>query len=90
MWLVVSPLITEVIMGVDFLKDHRASIGLNNRCLHLAGQGCSVPLQELPDTSTSTSHKVCISGKIDMPLSSGLEVMAKVDESVGEGNWVME
>ena len=81
---VVSLLITEAIMGIDFLKDHRASIDLKNGCLH------PVPLQEPPERSTSTTHKVCTVSKIEMPPSSKLDIMAKVDKSVGEGTWVME
>ena len=76
--------------GVDFLKEHRASIDLENRHLHLAGQGGPVPLQEPPECSTSIIHKVCIVNKIEMPPNSELEVMARVDESVGEGTWLME
>ena len=57
---------------------------------HLAGRGHPVPLQEPPERSTSTTHTVCVESKIEIPPSSELEVMAKVDESVGEGTWVME
>ena len=77
-------------MGVDFLKEHRASINLENRRLHLVGQGGPVPLQEPPEWSTSIPLKVCIVNKIEMPANSKLEVMAKVDVLVGEGTWLME
>ena len=45
--LVVSPLNTEAILGMDFLKEHRATIDLGNEELHLGGRGCAIPLQNL-------------------------------------------
>ena len=85
--MVMSPLITGAFLVVDFIKNHRDSIESKNRSLHLAGRGSPVPLKEHPERSTSTT---CIVSKIEMLPSSGMRVMAKMDESVGEGTWVME
>ena len=87
---VVSQLITEAIMGVDFFKGRRGSKDLKKRCFYLAGRRGPVPLQEPPERSTSKTHKVCIVSKIEMPPGSKLEIIAKVDESVCEGTWLME
>ena len=46
---VVSPLTTEAILGLDFLSQHRASIDLVDKKLHLAE--CSLSLRE-PDSVT--------------------------------------
>ena len=43
---VVGPLPSEAILGLDFLIDQQASINLSNKTLHLRERGCDILLQD--------------------------------------------
>ena len=42
----VSPLTTEAILGLDFLREHKALIDIPQRQLYLGDKQCTLPLRE--------------------------------------------
>ena len=84
--LVVSPLTTEAILGLDFLQHHVATIDLGRKEL-LIGQESSLhmPLCRLPLGRPG----VCLVEPVHIPRCSELLVMGSTEES-GEGTSILE
>ena len=80
--LVVSPLYTEAILGMDFLKEHRATIDLGNEELHLGGpRVCHTPAEP------SCEHSRCsvgINAVEEKNHPCGGVVMAGAGNTLGE------
>ena len=87
---VVSPLTTEAILGLDFLKEQRASIDLAQEKLYLAKQRCTVPLIEPSPRLADNRVKVRMIATVQIPPCSELEVMACLEEPVEQGTWLLE
>ena len=89
---VVSPLITNAILGVDFLRKHRACIDLPSQHLILTDQGTNLPLL-LPEqfSPAEATVNVCISERMEIPPASEVEILAQVDEHRElSGTWLLE
>ena len=85
---VVSPLTSEAILGLDFLKRHRARIDLENKQLHLTD--CTLPLREL-EPVTAVKRKVRAERTAEVPPFSVMEVIAYLKEPVEESTmWFLE
>ena len=89
---VVSPLTTEGILGLDFLKDQRAVINLESEELLLQAQGVTLPLRQSTQSPTSLGQiKVKVRRNISVPAYSELEVMAHLEDPVHPGlTWTLE
>ena len=86
---VVSPLTTEAILGLDFLTENGAQIDLASRTLQFS-DGPTVSLHELSSTLSSQKVKVRVEKTTRIPPRSELEIMACLDEKVGHGTWLLE
>ena len=88
---VVSPLTTEAIIGLDFLKDHKAQIDLPNKKLYLRGSQ-AIPLQEQSECIAIPCRRVKVRTKrtTRLPPRSEMEVLACLDEAVEQGTWMLE
>lgn len=87
--LVVSPLTTEAILGLDFLQEHRATIDLGNRKLLIGrDQGTSVPLHK--PSQRAASLRVHLVDVVHIPPCSEVLVMAGTTEPIGEGTYLVE
>lgn len=88
---VVSPLTTEAIIGLDFLKDHKAQIDLPNKKLYLRGSQ-AIPLQEQSECTAIPCRRVKVrtKGTTRLPPRSEMEVLACLDEAVEQGTWMLE
>ena len=87
---VVSPLTSEAILGVDFLQKEHASIDLSDTRLHLKERGCDILLRapaSLPERGDS--HLVQSTATVEVPPHSTLQIMGKVEAPV-EGVWLLE
>ena len=85
---VVSPLTTEAILGLDFLSQHRASIDLVDKKLHLAE--CSLSLRER-ELATGGRRRVRAEKTTEIPPYSMIEVIGCLDEPVDPGTaWLLE
>ena len=85
---VVSPLTSEAILGLDFIKRHRARIDLENKQLHLTD--CNLPLREL-EPVTAVKRKVRAERTAEVPPFSVVEVIAYLKEPVEESTtWLLE
>ena len=85
---VVSPLTIEAILGLDFLSQHRASIDLVDKKLHLAE--CSLSPRE-PESATGGTRRVRAEKTTEIPPCSMMEVIGCLDEPVEPGTaWLLE
>ena len=90
-FVVVSPLTSEAILGIDFLHTQQAMIDLGQGKLLLQASGCDIPLGNPGPTASSpvTEQPVRIANTVEVPPRSVMEVSAYVNESA-EGVWLVE
>ena len=87
---VVSPLTSEAILGLDFLQEQRASIDLGCQTLHLKESGCDIALQHpAPVSLCSAEQQVRTANTVEVPPHSRMEIAASVETTV-EGTWLLE
>ena len=87
---VVSPLTSEAILGVDFLQDQQAVIDLGRKSLCLKESGCDLLLDGPPPASSCTrSQQVRTVATVEVPPRCVMEVSAYL-ESAAEGVWIVE
>ena len=88
---VVSPLTTEAILGLDFLHQHGAQIYLPGRKISLTDQGITLPLRA-PPNRLAPSSRIAVQAieKIELPPLSMTEIMGRVDTPDVEGTWLLE
>ena len=83
---VVSPLTSETILGLDFLQGQQASIDLATKTLSLKGGGRALPLRDPtytpPPARGNAEVTVRAVGTIEVPPRSELEIAASLDTSV--------
>ena len=87
---VVSPLTSEGILGLNFLQQQKAVIDLSNRKLHLERDGHDIPLAnptQLKDHPTEPQVRALRT--VEVPPRSFLEVTGCLDAAV-DGIWVLE
>ena len=88
--LVVSPLTSEAILGLDFLMEYQASIDLPSRTLHLKERGCNIPLQDPTMLHKATSELTVRAVRtVEVPPCSTLQVTGDIGKGV-EGAWLVE
>ena len=90
---VVSPLTSEAILGLDFLQEQQASINLAARTLSLKGGGRVLPLRDPayvpPPPRAHTEVPVRAMRMVEVPPRSELEIAARLDTPV-EGVWLLQ
>ena len=87
--LAVSPLTSEGILGLDFLKKHQATIDMKNRQLLLGSCNCTHSLVEAR-TPPIAKPTVCAITTISIPPNREVEVMAHLSQPVQGGMWLLE
>ena len=87
---IVSPLTSEAILGLDFLKEHRALIDIPQKQLYLRDKQHTLPLRESSHAPLATRVRVHIENTTRIPPRSEMEVMACLEQEVGEGMWLLE
>ena len=85
---VVSPLTSEGILGLDFLQRQKATIDLEFEQIRLQVPGITIPLR----TSAPSSRRVGVRAvsNLDVPARTELEVMACLDIPVESETWIVE
>ena len=86
---VVSPLTSEAILGLDFLRRHDAVIKAKEKQLTLGGNECVLPLSEANSLSSSSYLPIRAVETIEVPPYSEMEVMATVEQPAA-GVWLLE
>ena len=88
---VVSPLTSEAILGLDFLQEHQATIDLDTKRLHLKRRGFDVPLKDPMSMGVCEHIKVRVHAAktVELPPLSEQEVMASLEVPV-EGVWLLQ
>ena len=87
---IVSPLTTEGIVGLDFLQKEKASIDLDKEQIYLPERNCTLPLHKPAPTSKDIAVKVRLEGTIEVPAYSEIEVMACLEEPTSGETWLLE
>ena len=87
---VVSPLTTEAILGLDFMRQYNVSIDLGNAELDIGKSG-PIPIKQ-PDLAKSVAGigRVCLEKSIKLPPFSEQVVMAHVEGLPLEGPCIVE
>lgn len=90
---IVSPLTSEAILGIDFLQAQRARIDLGQGSLYLRESGCEIPLStsESGQIQCVDSQQIRLSNTVELPPRAIMEVMGGFEVQVGgtclvEGN----
>ena len=87
---VVSPLTSEAILGLDFLQRQRALIDLDRPRLCLKESACNIPLQSPSLTTEDTiDRKVRCTNTVEIPSRSVLEITGSLETSK-KGTWLIE
>ena len=86
---VVSPLTSEAILGLDFLRKQQACIDLTSRRLHLKQSGCDIPLQDPMLLHTTSGHNVCSTATVEIPPRSTMHISGSTDTPL-DGAWLLE
>ena len=87
---VVSPLTSEAILGIDFLQAQQALIDLGRGTLQLRRSGCDILLDAPTPTKYFTgTQQVCISSTIEIPPRVIMTVCAHFETPV-DGVWLLE
>ena len=86
---VVSPLTSEAILGLDFLQKQQACIDLTSRRLHLKQSGCDIPLQDPMLLHTTSGHNVCSTATVEIPPRSTMHISGSTDTPL-DGAWLLE
>ena len=86
---VVSPLTSEAILGLDFLRRHDAVIKVKEKQLTLGGNDCVLPLSEANSLSSSSYLPIRAVETIEVPPYSEMDVMATVEQPAA-GVWLLE
>ena len=87
---VVSPLTSEAILGLDFLQRQRALIDLDRPRLCLKESACNIPLQSPSLTTEDTvDRKVRCTNTVEIPPRSVLEITGSLETSK-KGTWLIE
>ena len=87
---VVNPLTSVAIQGIDFLQGQQAVIDLGRRRLCLRESGCDIPLDEpAPMQSCAHNQQVRASNTVKVPPRCIMEISAYVETAV-DGVWLVE
>ena len=88
--LVVSPLTSQAILGIDFLQAQKATIDLGHRLLHLRESSCDIPLVTPESTPLPMIEQhVRIANTVEVPPRCMMEVTSRVETDV-ELVWLVE
>jgi hypothetical protein len=83
---VVSPLTSEAILGLDFLMEQQASIDLTSKTLHLRERGCNIPLQDpTKPLETTDMFPVHAAMTVEVPPRSTLQVAGSIPNRLDSG-----
>ena len=85
--IIVSPLTTEAIIGLDFLRQYNARIDIAKQELQLGEQ--TLPLKQ-PTRQTDNEVKVRAETTTRIPPRSEMEIMACLEAETGPGTWLLE
>ena len=88
--IVVSPLTTEAILGLDFLRLHEATINVKKKQLRLGDHGPMLALGERQRSTGEKRPRVRARETIELPPCSEVEVIAHVEPPIEGGTWLME
>ena len=87
---IVSPLTSEAILGIDFLQGQQAVIDLGHRRLCLKESGCEIQLHSAsPIQSCTHTQQIRTVDTVEVPPRCIMEVAAYCETAV-EGVWLVE
>ena len=87
---VAEPLTAEAIMGLDFLEKNKCVIQADRRILTFARDGISVPMIRPSTQPHAARISVNLIQPLQIPACSEQEVMARMEEKICGGTWMIE
>ena len=87
---VVDPLTSPAILGLDFLMDQQATISFSDRTLQLKEEGCKFALEE-PPTHGGPATKLTVrsAATVEVPARRSMHIQGTVT-GAKEGLWLLE
>ena len=87
---VASPLTSEGILGLDFLKKQKVLIDLESERIFLREQDLSIPL--CTPTAATRSRRIGVRAisNLEVPARTEVEVTMRLDAAVESGTWLLE
>ena len=76
---IVSPLTSEAILGLDFLQEQQATIYLASKKLRLRGSGCDLTLRDSTPLRVRSEQPVLAVRMVEVPPCSVLEIEASIE-----------
>ena len=86
--LIVDSLVSESILGLDFLQENGCTIDLVKGCLQLAKSGVSISVGQQQEGPLQVT--VQLTSKICIPPRSEIENLARMQHSIDGGTWLLE
>ena len=86
--LIVDSLVSESILGLDFLQENGCTIDLVKGCLQLAKSGVSISVGQQQEGPRQVT--VQLTSKICIPPRSEIEILARTQHSIDGGTWLLE
>ena len=83
--LIVDSLVSESILGLDFLQEN--GIDLVKRCLQLAKSGVSISVGQQQEGPLQVA--VQLTSKICIPPRGEIEILARTQHSIDGGTWLL-
>ena len=86
--LIVDSLVSESILGLDFLQENGCTIDLVKGCLQLAKSGVSISVGQQQEGPRQVT--VQLTSKIYIPPRSEIEILARTQHSIDGGTWLLD
>ena len=86
--LIVDSLVSESILGLDFIQENGGTIDLVKGCLQLAKSGVSISVGQQQEGLRQVTAQ--LTSKIYIPPRSEIEILARTQHSIDGGTWLLE
>ena len=89
-FLVVASLITEAMLGHDFLRYNNCVIDVGKSLITFSNVGITLKLNSSAMDSQLAYVNITLSDSLQVPGCSEVEVLATIPEAVSSGTWIVE
>lgn len=88
---VAEAIITQVILGRDFLRENSCTIiDVGKNLISFAGRGIALSMDSRPGSQQVAFVSVMVDSAFNIPAYSEMEIMVKVPMAATKGSWIVE
>lgn len=87
---VAEAIITQVILGRDFLRENSCTIDVGKNLISFAGRGIALSMDSRQGSQQVAFVSVMVDSAFNIPAYSEMEIMAKVPMAATKGSWIVE